>query len=72
MGKEGSNKIIIILAILLVIAVAVSSFLLVDKLSALESSSSNEPQIVRITETIREGSPQAGNVALTILSPGGT
>ena len=64
MGEEVSNRIIIVLALLVVIVVAVSTWLTVSNLSAIGNA---EPKVVTITEKITEGPPAGGKVSLSIL-----
>lgn len=64
MGEEVSNKLIIILALLVVIVVAVSTWLTVSNLNAINT---DEPKVVTITEKIVEGPPSGGQVSLAIL-----
>lgn len=64
MGEEVSNKLIVILALLVVIVVAVSTWLTVSNLNTIDSS---EPKVVKVTERIIEGPPSGGKVSLSIL-----
>ena len=64
MGEEVSNKLIVILALLVVIVVAVSTWLTVSNLNAIDSQ---DTKTVTITERVIEGPPSGGRVALAIL-----
>ncbi|MDD4878380.1 MAG: hypothetical protein PHO02_05090 [Candidatus Nanoarchaeia archaeon] len=64
MGEEVSNKLIVVLALLVVIVVAVSTWLTVSNLNAIDS---DEPKVVKVTERVLEGPPSGGQVSLTIL-----
>ncbi|MDI6738116.1 MAG: hypothetical protein QME12_06405 [Nanoarchaeota archaeon] len=64
MGEEVSNKLIVILALLVVIVVAVSTWLTVSNLNAIDT---NEPKVIRVTERVVEGPPSGGQVSLAIL-----
>lgn len=65
-NEEVSNKTVLILAILVVLIVASSMWLVLNKLSDL-----NEPATttVTITKIIKEAEPSGGSVGLTILQP---
>lgn len=64
MGEEVSNKLIVILALLVVIVVAVSTWLTFSNLNAIDLK---EPKIVTVTERVVEGPPAGGRVSLAIL-----
>lgn len=64
MGEEVSNKLIVILALLVVIVVAVSTWLTVSNLNAMDT---NEQKVVKVTERVVEGPPSGGRVSLAIL-----
>lgn len=64
MGEEVSNKIMVILALLVVIVVAVSTWLTVSNLNAVDSKQSRPLQV---TEKVIEGPPSGGKVSLAIL-----
>lgn len=63
MGEEVSNKVMVILALLVVIVVAASTWLTVSNLSAVDSK---EPKVITVTERVVEGPPAGGKVSLTI------
>ena len=70
MGEEVSNKVVLILALLVVLVVAVSTWLVLNKLSAVDlPSEAPQPKVVYVTETITEGPAPVGRVALSILPP---
>jgi len=64
MGEEVSNKLIVVLALLVVLVVAVSTWLTVSNLNAIDSK---EPTVITVTEKITEGPPSGGQVSLAIL-----
>lgn len=64
MGEEVSNKLIVVLALLVVIVVAVSTWLTVSNLNAIDSK---DTKVVTVTERVVEGPPAGGRVALAIL-----
>jgi len=71
MGEEVSNKVILVLALLVVLVVAISTWLTLNKLNSVEMPSAPQPAVVHVTETIKEGPPAGGKVQLTVLPPGG-
>ena len=64
MGEEVSNKLMVVLALLVVIVVAVSTWLTVSNLNAVDST---ETKVIQVTERVVEGPPQGGKVSLAIL-----
>ncbi|MBU2638115.1 MAG: hypothetical protein KJ955_04025 [Nanoarchaeota archaeon] len=64
MGEEVSNKLMVVLALLVVIVVAVSTWLTVSNLNAVDSK---ETKVIQVTERVVEGPPQGGKVSLAIL-----
>lgn len=64
MGEEVSNKLMVVLALLVVIVVAVSTWLTVSNLN---SADAKEPKVIQVTERVVDGPPSGGKVALAIL-----
>ncbi len=73
MGEEVSNKAVLLLALLVVLAVAASTWLVLDKLNAIDMpSQAPQPKVVHVTEIIEKQPVDGGNVALGVLPrPGG-
>ena len=68
--KEGdvSNKLVFILAIMVVLIVATSTWLVLNKLSGVDFDQADS-RTVSITKIVEQGPPSGGVVGLTILEP---
>lgn len=72
MGEEVNSKVVLMLALLVVLVVTVSTWLLLNKLNSMETSMEAPQAAVTYDAQAVEGtSSQAGKVALEILPPGG-
>jgi len=64
-NQDYSNKIVFILTIMVILIVATSTWVVLNKLS--DVSVNSQPKVVSITKIIEEGAPAGGAVGLTIL-----
>ena len=69
MGKEVNNKIVVLLALLLVLVVTASTWLVLHKMDSIGIQEQVKQPVTEQTEPIPN---QVGRVSLTILPPGGT
>ena len=66
MGEEVNSKVVLMLALLVVLVVTVSTWLLLNKLNSMEMNAQETNGAV-VNSEVLEGSSQAGKVALEIL-----
>ena len=72
MGEEVNSKVVLILALLVVLVVTVSTWLLLNKLNAMEEITAQKTDgAATINPEALQGSSQAGKVSLEILPQGG-
>ncbi|MBU2589532.1 MAG: hypothetical protein KKB39_02095 [Nanoarchaeota archaeon] len=71
MGEEVNSKVVLMLALLVVLVVTISTWLLLNKLNTMEMSAQDTQAAVVYDAEALQGSSQAGKVALEILPPGG-
>jgi len=70
MGEEVNSKVVLLLALIVVLVVTVSTWLLLNKLNSLETSGSiAQPAAVYGAEP--QAGSQTGRVVMSILPPGG-
>ncbi|MBU4242352.1 MAG: hypothetical protein KKA65_01080 [Nanoarchaeota archaeon] len=71
MGEEVNSKVVLMLALLVVLVVTISTWLLLNKLNTMEMSAQDTQAAVVYDAEALQGSSQAGKVALEILPYGG-
>jgi len=73
MGEEVSNKVVLLLALLVVLVVAVSTWLMLNKLNSIQMpSQAPQPKVVHVTEIIEKEPVDGANVKFGVLPrPGG-
>jgi hypothetical protein len=66
LNEDFSNKVVFVLAVLVVLVVATSTWLVLNKVSNLDVKAP-QPKVISITKVVEQGAPTGGIVGLSIL-----